>query len=282
MRKFEKTKVRVQPVLKLYLDLSKTNYLHFGLWDKEADLNLSNFQKAQENYAQNLIGFVPNGVKNILDVGCGVGGNAIAFAAKGFVIESISPDPYQKELFIKNTKGEIPFYLTTLEDFKTSKKYDLVLMSESVQYINEKDIFLNAKRLLKEGGYLLTSDYYKLEEARGVPNLPGHFLKDFMNEAEKNDFTLVKEQDITEQILLTLDYGNMVYKNYIKPVLDCILTTIQVHLKPLYFILSLALRIKIKGKSLKQIIINNVVPLDAETFKKYLSYRIHLFKKLPG
>lgn len=275
----EKTKVRVQPILKLYLDLSKTNYLHFGMWDQGAELNLPNFQKAQENYAQKLINIAPKGVKSILDVGCGVGGNAIAFTKAGFHVESMSPDPYQQELFTKNTDGKIKFYLTTLEDYKTEKKYDMLLLSESVQYIAEKDIFRRANELLKENGYMITSDYYKNESARNMQNLPGHPLSDFLNEAEKSGFKIISETDITDDILPTLDYGNLVYKNYIKPVLNCLLTTLEVHLRPIHWIFMQLLKIRIKGKSIRQIIINNVVPLDRETFKQNLTYKIHLLQK---
>ncbi|MBI5701467.1 methyltransferase domain-containing protein [Candidatus Saganbacteria bacterium] len=280
MPDFVQTKVQVQPVLKLYLDLSKTNYLHFGMWDEGAELNLLNFQKAQENYAQTLISLMPSGVKTILDVGCGVGGNAIALTKAGFKVESMSPDPYQQELFTKNSNGKIQFYLTTLENFTTDKKYDLMLCSESVQYIAEKDILTKADQLLNENGYLLASDYYKYEASRNEKNLPGHPLSDFLNEAERQGFKVVKELEITDKILPTLDYGNIVYRNYIKPVLDCILTTLEVHLRPIHWILMQLLKIRINGKSLKQTIINNVVPLDRDTFKKHLTYRIHLLQKI--
>lgn len=279
MAKFHKSKVQVQPILKLYLDLSKTNYLHFGQWDLGDELNLKNFQKAQENYVKTLLGFVPQGVLTILDVGCGVGGNAIAFSKSGYQVESMSPDPYQQELFLKNTHGKIPFHLTTFEDFSSDKQFDLLLFSESVQYIGLKDLFKKASCLLKPRGYIITSDYYKYEESRDEKNLPGHPLKDFLDEADGNGFKIVKELDITEQILPTLDYGGMVYYNYIKPVLNCILTTLEVHLRPIHWMFMQLLKLRIKGKSLRQIIINNVVPLDRGTFKKNLTYRIHLLQK---
>lgn len=279
MAKFDKTKVRVQPVLKLYLDLSKTNYLHFGLWDEGAELNLANFQKAQENYVHLLLSLVPPGVKTILDVGCGVGGNALAFTSAGYNVKSLNPDPYQESLFKKNTDGRIPFYLTTLENFRPEEKFDMLLLSESVQYIKEENIFKKANELLMDNGYILTSDYYKNETARGAGNLPGHFLSEFLSEAKKQDFKIVKEVDITNSILPTLDYGSMVYRNYIKPVLDCILTTLEVHLRPVHWLLMQMLKIRIKGKSLKQIIINNIVPLEREKFQKYLTYKIHLLQK---
>jgi hypothetical protein len=104
-------------------------------------------------------------------------------------------------------------------------------------------------------------------------------MKDFLEEAKKQGFVIVQEEDITDRILPTLDYGTQVYRNFIKPVLNCILTTMEVHLKPIHWMFMQVLKLKIKGKSLRQIIINNVVPMDRKTFKDNLVYRIILFKK---
>jgi MPBQ/MSBQ methyltransferase len=279
MEEIKKTNVRVQPVLKLYLDLSKTNYLHFGLWKKGDKLTLENFQKAQERYLSNLIKFIPKGVKTILDVGCGVGGNAAKLARSGYKVTGICPDPYQGQLFRKNTKGKAQFRLTTLEDFRTDRKYDLILMSESVQYIPFRDGLKKIKQLLKPNGYLLISDYFKKPSAKKVPNLPSSFLSIYLKEVERAGFKVIKEQDITYGITPTLEYGTNVYYNYIRPVLDCIMTTMKVHLPPIHWLFNLFLKIPLKGKSIKQTIVNNLVPLQRDVFEKYLTYRVMLIKR---
>jgi len=279
MEDIERTKVRVQPVLKLYLDLSKTNYLHFGLWKKGDKLTLENAQKAQERYLQNLIKFIPKGVKTILDVGCGVGGNAVKLASLGYQVTGICPDPYQEQLFKKNTKGKAGFCLTTLEDFKTDQKFDLILMSESVQYIPFKDGLKKISQLLKPNGYLLISDYFKKASAKGVQNLPSSFLSEYLKVVDEVGFKVIKKQDITKDITPTLVYGKNLYLNYIKPVLSCIVTVMQVHLKPLYWLFNLFLKIRVKGRSIRQIIINNLVPLDKDVFEKYLAYQVMLIKR---
>jgi MPBQ/MSBQ methyltransferase len=279
MEEIEKTKVRVQPVLKLYLDLSKTNYLHFGLWKKGDKLTLENFQAAQERYLQNLISTIPKGVKTVLDVGCGVGGNAAKLLSLGYQVTGICPDPYQGQLFRKNTKGKAGFKLTTLENFNTDQKFDLIIMSESVQYIPFGEGLKKISQLLRPTGRLLVSDYFKKVSAKNVPNLPSASLADYLKEVEKAGFKVVKKQDITENILPTLDYGTDVYVNYIRPVLSCILTTVQVHLPPVYWLLNLFFKFRIKGKSVKQIIVNNLVPLQRDVFRKYLTYQVMLIKR---
>jgi MPBQ/MSBQ methyltransferase len=279
MEKIERSKVRVQPVLKLYLDLSKTNYLHFGMWKKGDKLTLENAQAAQERYADNLVKFIPKGVKTILDVGCGVGGNAIKLAELGYKVTGICPDPYQEQLFRKITKGKAGFCLTTLEGYNSGEKFDLILMSESVQYIPFKDGFRKISRLLKKDGYLLISDYFKKESARNTPNIPSEPLKDYLAAMDDAGFKVVKKMDITEAILPTLDYGDQLFYGYIKPVLDCILTTLQVHLKPIYWMTNVFFGIRVKGKTIKQIIKNNLIPMKREFFKKHFNYQVMLIKR---
>ncbi|NQS90581.1 class I SAM-dependent methyltransferase [Patescibacteria group bacterium] len=272
--------IRVHPLLKFYLDLSKTNHLHFGYWNEEDALTLENCQRAQERYTDYLIKFIPDGVKNVLDVGCGVGGNALKLQAHNYNVTGICPDPYQGELFKKNTKDQIPFFLTTLKDFETKQQFDLILMSESVQYVPCESSLRKISQLLRKDGYLLALDYFKKDNAKDLPKpsfLP--LFSYYLEAAQKLGFKIIKRVDITKNILPTLDYGNEVFYNYIKPVLNCILTVLQVHVRPLYWLLTLFLKIRIKGKTIRQSIKNDIVPLKRETFERYLFYQVILMQK---
>ena len=51
----------------------KTDYLHYGYWPEDLAVEPANVYQAQENYANYLLKNFPNGVKYILDVGCGSG-----------------------------------------------------------------------------------------------------------------------------------------------------------------------------------------------------------------
>ena len=279
MRSVEKTKVRVQPVLKLYLDLSGTNHLHFGLWEPNDPLDKAHFQKAQDRYLEKLIELIPKGVATILDVGCGVGGTACYLKDKGYQVTSMSPDPYQAQLFAENTKGEIPFHLTPFEKFESDEKYDLILFSESAQYMEAADIFKGASKFCKEGGYVLISDYFKKVGSEKIPNIPSYPINFIPEQAKKNSFSLIENIDITEATTPTLDYGSDVYFSYIKPILSCIVLTMKVHLKPLYYLFRGFLKIPVKGKSIRQTIINNLVPMEREVYLKHMEYRRFLFTK---
>jgi hypothetical protein len=152
-------------------------------------------------------------------------------------------------------------------------------MSESVQYIPFADGLKKISFLLRPTGRLLISDYFKKETAKGVQNLPSGSMKDYLKELDKAGFKVISKQDITEDILPTLEYGTSVYLNYIRPVLSCILTTVQVHLPPVYWMMNLFLKFRIKGKPIRQIIVNNLVPLKKDVFRKYLTYQVLLIKR---
>ena len=97
----------IDHVLKLYSETIQSPYLHYGFWDdpKTIDTNLLSIEdivNAQGRYIEHLASFIPEDVKNIIDVGCGVGGNAAYLKEKGYLIDVLSPDAYQEE-FIKNT-----------------------------------------------------------------------------------------------------------------------------------------------------------------------------------
>ena len=68
--------IKEDVMLKFFLDITGTDYLHFGMWEPGDPLELEYLQAAQERYAEHLLSLIPKGVRSILDVGCGVGGNA--------------------------------------------------------------------------------------------------------------------------------------------------------------------------------------------------------------
>ncbi|MGM3308769.1 hypothetical protein ACSQ6I_22795 [Anabaena sp. WFMT] len=106
-----------------YLGLTNSSYLHYGYWEPlpsaAEELTLNRLRIAQEAYAAKLLSFIPKETKTVLDVGCGIGGNAaylcvrrfaVALRYRGFSVEGLAPDAVQEERFIKNTGGK---YLST-------------------------------------------------------------------------------------------------------------------------------------------------------------------------
>ena len=68
-------------------------------------------------------------MRSILDVGCGVGGNAAYLQERGFDIDVLSPDPYQEKVIKKKFNGAMKFFKSKFENFETYRTYDLILES---------------------------------------------------------------------------------------------------------------------------------------------------------
>ena len=120
-------KEKADVLFKYYLSISGTKHLHYGYWEEGEELTMKNLRLAQERYSDRLLYFIPPGATKILDVGCGVGGNSLKLLEKRYQVAALSPDSYQRK---------VPFFLTTFEEFRSQEKFDLVLISESCQYID--------------------------------------------------------------------------------------------------------------------------------------------------
>ena len=79
--------------LNLFSFFIGTRDLHYGLWQDDLEVCVQNLPEAQRRYSEFLIGHIPDGVKRILDVGCGAGGLASELLARGYEVEGVSPSP---------------------------------------------------------------------------------------------------------------------------------------------------------------------------------------------
>ena len=79
--------------------------------------------EAQENKYQNILNKLkPKNGDHILDVGCGIGGNAEFLAKKGYELETLSPDDFQRSVINEKFNGKIPFHHCKFEKFQPKKK----------------------------------------------------------------------------------------------------------------------------------------------------------------
>jgi SAM-dependent methyltransferase len=206
-------------MLRFYHEILGCKYQHYGLWEEDP-LTLQGLKAAQERYSEYLCSWIPEGVHRILDVGCGTGGNAAKLTAKGFEVEGLSPDPYQQEVFMKGT--QLPFHLTTFQAFRPEKKYDLVLMSESPQYIPLDELFPSVARCAP-GGYLLACDYFVAKDDGSRMAKSGHPMNGFLQQGEEHGFTVERSEDITDKVTPTLDLARIWLNSYVNPSLRILL-----------------------------------------------------------
>lgn len=222
-----------------YIGLTNSSYLHYGYWEPlpivGEELTLTRLRAAQEAYAAKLFSFIPENIKTVLDVGCGIGGNAVYLRDRGFIVEGLAPDPLQQEKFINNTNSQVPFYLTRFEDFHSPNSYDLILFSESSQYIAVSDLAQGAARLLDSGGYLLLADMMRFdpEYRKGIFS-NCHVASELQAALSQSGFKLIKTEDISTHIAPTIDLCVEKFRTFGLTTVKYIADVVAIALPPLY------------------------------------------------
>jgi len=125
---------RVDLPLMIVHRVLKLDHLHLGLSEPGRPLTYAEVPKAQRRFTENLIARIPAGARSILDVGCGVGHGTRMLLDAGFSVEGVNPDPYQRTVFAGHLP-HVPFHPVTFETFEPSHAFDVVLFSESAQYV---------------------------------------------------------------------------------------------------------------------------------------------------
>ena len=196
-------------------EVLKLKSLHYGFWEKEEKLDLESIRRAQQRYTETLIEMIPADVHTILDIGCGIGDNARALAARGYRVTAISPDKVHADYFKDVDPEQIRFFNTGIENFSSDQTFDLVLMSESQGYFAMDMGFSQSVRHLRPGSYLLVSGIFKQDNRSGFRG--SHIEEEYVACAQ--DFKLVKKdyRDITLNTLPTLQYAFDCYNNYLDP-----------------------------------------------------------------
>ena len=271
----------IDHVLKLYSESVRSPYLHYGFWDNPESVNASEFTlnemvKAQGRYIEHLVSFIPEDVKTVLDVGAGIGGNSSYLLSKGYEVEALSPDEYQETVFAEKYNGEVKFHRSKFEDFKPEKKYDLVLESESACYIQIELGWETARKTIRDGGYLLASDYFlHHNDGSGDWHIKAaHDEKVYMETAEKFGFKLIREYDQTENTMPTLDGVKAFMERFIYPTVEFSSQYMDKNYPFILKVIKKAFGNKV-DKKMKQFSL-----LESDEFRKYKRYMIYLFQKV--
>jgi len=252
----------------------KLDHLHYGYWSNGLEVDITNVHIAQENYANFLISHIPESAKKILDVGCGTGQIAKKLIVTGYKVDCVSPSHFlvgQTRELLGNSSH---VFECSYEQLQTENRYDVILFSESFQYINIEEGIKKTVSFLNPDGYMLICDLFRKET--GKSNISGgHRLETFHNIVSGYPLRLIKDLDITEETAPSIDVLNDMFKKAVHPTI--ILT--QQLLENRYPFASKVINLVYKKKIDK---INKKYfngEKTGENFKKFKSYRLLLFKK---
>ncbi len=188
-------------------------HLNFGIWNEDDPLDVAGLRRAQERLVARLLELFPTGVSSVLDIGCGTGVISERLTALGYDVEGLSPDPYHGKLFTERLPDR-RFHLGRFQEFEPDRRYDVLFLCESAQYVWLDEFFDAVRRSLAPGGYVLLCDYFAVDAGETGKPKSGHPLDDFLARAEAGGLVLETDEDVTPSVLPTLRLGQAIVERF--------------------------------------------------------------------
>lgn len=201
-----------------------TGDLHFGLWKEGVDPLqgnvIENVVEAQRRFSDALIAKIPSHVKRVLDVGCGTGSLAELLVQAGYQVESLAPSPGLTSFARKRLGERVRVHTLRFQEFRAETKFDLVLFSESFQYVYPAETALRCcLAALKPGGHVLISDFFRRPQVSTAVS-GGHDWEKFSATLKRLPFHIVHDEDWTQATAPTMNLRYTVTKNYLLPLVE--------------------------------------------------------------
>ena len=253
----------------------KLEHLHYGYWTGEQPVDITNLRCAQEAYVKFLFSHIPEGVKTILDVGCGAGRVAKKLLAMGYAVDCVSPSAFLTEKTRQAVAEECEIFECGYEELETEKRYDLIMFVESFQYIDLPQAMANTVKFLNAGGSMLICDIFKKEVGEKSRQSGGHDLSKLFNLVETYPFTLVEDIDITDQTAPNIDLMNDALEKVAKPVADSISDFLAERYPTVFKLLSWKYQEELEKINKKY----SGGSRTGEQFKQFKSYRLLRYRK---
>ena len=182
-----------------------TEDLHYGYWPKGKTATIQNFAEAQKAHSKLIIYHIPDGTQRILDVGSGSGNLALKLINKGFQVDCVIPSEFLAEQVQAKLGNQSTIHICGFEDVPESEKYDLILFSESFQYVKLGESMVKIMTMLNPGGHLLICDFFRRDVLGKSPMGGGHRWHGFQDIITKHPLKMVTDLDITKETAPTID-----------------------------------------------------------------------------
>lgn len=215
---------RCDAELKLYREILDNGHLHYGYFedtDLEGDqISLADLAEAQAAYSELLLRQLSEPDLPVLDCGCGTGSFLRLLTERGYDAVGVTPDPGEYRL-ARRVNGAVPLYHSRFEDLdvdRHARSFGAVVCSESIQYLELDPAFEVAGAILVPGGPWIICDYFRRHPR--THEASGHLLDDFYRATDRHGWTIIRDRDITENLVGTLRYVHTLAERVGPPLLE--------------------------------------------------------------
>lgn len=200
-------------------------FLHYGYWSDELPNNVSasDIGVAQRRWFDVLLNQIPGGTQSILDVGSGTGANAAAFRALGFDVTCVCPSDQLNALARRKLPLDVMIHSCSFEEFSSGRTFDTCVFAESFHYIDTFRALEQIDKYARKS--VVIFDYFRRVSDNDIARpTHGQFLR--MLSSFPN-WEIVRDQDVTLNIVPTFEVLENVKSIYLKPFLDRSLTAVR-------------------------------------------------------
>ena len=252
-----------------------TEDLHYGYWPNSKEANVQNLAEAQEAHSQLIIDHIPEKTKSILDVGSGSGNLALKLLNLDYNVDCVIPSEFLAEQVAVKLGNRSKIHICGFENIDDSKKYDLILFSESFQYVKLGTALNKIAKMLNSSGSLLICDFFRRDVPGKSPMGGGHCWNGFLEAVSKRPFNLDVDKDITEETAPTIDLMAQFNADVLSPISEMSAEYLFDH----YPKITKLLRWKFKKRLEKIYNIYLSGNVNGESFKRFKEYHLLVYKR---
>lgn len=199
-----------------------TPWLHYGMWDPDERVVMPNVRKAQERYVDKLMSLFPAPPARVFDIGGGTGAMAAHLSGLGYEVEMLTPSGVQINEAREKLGDDFVLHHKKFEDYDGPGGFDVLLFSESFQYVPLEQSLPKLKSLLKPDGVVIIADCFRGTGYRDGDLVPGggHRYTDFEKAVPEYGFAFDQNIDVTEAVAPSMSIDQQFYRGFLGPLIE--------------------------------------------------------------